>query len=112
MAIQPAVTPSGNAAARPEIPDFGTIDESAADFSGLRALSECLWTNQANLIKSAADHFDAKPELIATILLPVVFQAMASAFPDKSELREMVCDAIDKGFDDWLRSVPHEGAAQ
>ena len=86
----------------PENCNFDALPDG--DFQGLQAFAECLWANQANLIKGASDHFGKSPELIAAILLPVVFQAMAGAFPDKAEFRAMV--------DDWLRSVPHKGAAQ
>lgn len=94
------------------IPETRSFDTPSTVPDELQAFAECLWTNQANLIKSAADHFGLSPPLVATLLLPVLFQAMAGAFADKAELRAMVGEAIDKGFDDWLRNAPARGGVQ
>ena len=95
-----AVPPSGNAALHPEsIP------------GELVALAECLWSNQANLITQAAEHFGIRPSLAATIVLPVLFQAMAGSNPDRRAMKRLVIETIDKGFDDWLRTAQVGGAS-
>ena len=78
----------------------------------LQALAECCWHNQANLIIQAAKHFDTRTSFIATVVLPVVLQAMAGAQPDKRAMKRLVNEAIDKGFDDWLRTAPVLGGVQ
>jgi len=78
----------------------------------LQALAECCWHNQANLITQAAEHFGTRSSLIATVVLPVVLQAMAGAQPDKCAMKQTVIKAIDKGFDDWLRNTPVRGGVQ
>lgn len=81
------------------------------DFA-LQAFAECLWFNQANLIDEASKHFQRSPALVATILLPVLFQAIAAAQPDKRAMRRLVNETIDKGFDDWLRTARPQGGVQ
>lgn len=76
-----------------KLPDQALID-FAAD----------VWTNQVELIKAAANHFPCSPGLVATIMLPVLFHAIAASQPDKQAMKKMVNEAIDKGFEDWTRS--------
>jgi hypothetical protein len=96
-----AVPSSGNGPLRPEsIP------------AELVALAECLWSNQSTLITKAAEHFGIRPSLAATLMLPVLFQAIAGAHPDKRSMRRLVNETIDKGFDDWLRTAHVVGGAQ
>ncbi len=77
----------------------------------LQAFAECLWRNQANLITQAAEHFGTRPSLVATILLPVLFQAVAGAHPNPRAMKRLVNETIDKGFDDWLRAAQAGGAS-
>ena len=93
-------------ATAPEIQSAPNSDEA------IQAFAECLWQNQATLITQAAQHFSRSPALIATIILPVVLQAMADAHPDKRAMKRIVNQAIDKGFDDWLRNKPVAGGVQ
>ncbi len=94
------------------IPESRSFDTFSAAPDELQAFAECLWINQANLIAQAADHFGTRTSLVATVVLPVVLQAMAGAHPDKRAMKRMVGEAIDKGFDDWLRTAPVRGGVQ
>ncbi len=75
-------------------------------------VARCLWENQAQLIQQAAAHFALSPSPTATLLLPVLFQAIAPAQPDKRAMKRLINEVIDKGFDDWLRSAPVQGGVQ
>lgn len=89
-----------------------SIDKNPAESipTELVALAECCWNNQANLITKAAEHFGIRPSLAATLMLPVLFQAIAGAHPDRRAMKRLVSETIDKGFDDWLRTAQVGGA--
>ena len=72
-------------------------------FAYLDAVAKSCWQNQATLINQAANHFGIRPSLAATLMLPILFQAMAGAHPDRRAMKRLVAETIDKGFDDWLR---------
>ena len=72
----------------------------------------CLWENQAQLIEQAATHFALPIPLTATLLLPVLIQAIAPAQADKQAMKRLIADVIDKGFDDWLRATLVRGGVQ
>ena len=77
----------------------------------LVAIAESCWINQATLITKAAEHFGIRPSMAATLMLPVLFQAMAGSNPDRRVMKQLANETIDKGFDDWLRTA-HVGGAQ
>ena len=72
-------------------------------FAYLDAVAKSCWHNQAHLITQAAEHFGIRPSLAASLMLPVLFQAIAEAHADRATMKQLVNEAIDKGFDDWLR---------
>ncbi len=80
---------------------FTSVFESPS--ADLVALAENCWHNQANLIIQTARHFGVRPSLAASLMLPVLFQAMAEAHADRATMKQLISEAINKGFDDWLR---------
>ena len=78
----------------------------------LTPVARHIWKQQAKLIQHLAKEIEFPQELVATLALPVMLQAIAPAMPDREAMKQAVSAAIDQAFDLWLHAQPIHGGVQ